>query len=196
MALVFVGSNPTVHPTIATAIRQEGQRGDPMMCRALRTRWPTVLALVPLALLVAVSCDSSDNSERLAAQRLFRNVLLVQDASAEADVRIEGLVDRLPPDFPVFEGLNLLGSAFTDTAHIRRLIVGWDTDADAQTVFEFYNKALDEAPWSIVSDPQVRGIDFIGFRDAENHGFEGELRINQEDRAVVILIADVMLDDS
>ena len=39
----------------------------------------------------------------------------------------------------------------------------------------------------------MRGIDFIRFRDADNPGFEGELRINQEDRGVLILIADLDL---
>ena len=58
-------------------------------------------ALTPLLLLMAAACDSSDNSERLAAQRLFRHVLLEQDATAVADVRIEGFVDELPPDFPL-----------------------------------------------------------------------------------------------
>ncbi len=167
-----------------------------MAWSALRSRCWALLALLPVLLLVAAACDRSDNSERLAAQRLFRNVLLVQDATAEADVRIEGFVDELPPDFPLFEDLRLLGSAFTDTAAARRLIVGWDTDADADAVFEFYNDALDEGPWSIVSDPRVRGIDFIDFRDADNPAFEGELRINQEDRAVVILIADVAPEGS
>ena len=148
-------------------------------------------ALTPVLLLIAAACDSSDNSERLAAQRLFRNLLIEQDPTAEADVRIEGFVDELPPDFPLADDMTLLGSAFTDTDDRRRLIVGWESSADADALFEFYNEALREAPWSIVTDPRVRGIDFIRFRDADNPGFEGELRINQEDRAVVILIADL-----
>ena len=57
----------------------------------------------------------------------------------------------------------------------------------------FYDDALREGPWSIVGDRRVRGIDFIRFRDADNPGFEGELRINQEDRGVLILIADLDL---
>ena len=174
------------------------------MPRALpiRRRWaPTVflvaalIALTPL-LLMAAACDSSDNSERLAAQRLFRNVLLEQDATAEADVRIEGFVDELPPDFPLPEDMTLLGSAFTDTDERRRLIVGWESNTDADALFEFYNDALREGPWSIEADPRVRGIDFIRFRDADNPGFSGELRINQEDRAVVILIADLDLGET
>lgn len=157
-----------------------------------------LLALAPVLLLIAAACDSSDNSERLAAQRLFRNFLLVQDAAAEADVRIEGFVDELPPDFPLPEDidLDLLGSAFSDTEATRRLIVGWESDADADALFEFFNDALRDEPWSIVADPRLRGIDFIRFRDADNPGFEGELRINQEDRAVVILIADVNLEET
>ena len=149
--------------------------------------------LAPVLLLIAAACDSSDNSERLAAQRFFRNVLIAQDATAEADVRIEGFVDELPPDFPLPDDLTLLGSAFTDTGDSRRLIVGWESTADADEIFEFYNDALRDEPWSIVGDPRVRGIDFIRFRDADNPAFEGELRINQEDRAVIILIADVDL---
>lgn len=166
----------------------------PRLFRSSRV-W-AVVALAPLLLLIAAACDSSDNSERLAAQRIFRNFLLGQDAAAEADVRIEGFVDELPPDFPLPEEmeLDLLGSAFSDTDEVRRLIVGWESDVDADALFEFFNDALREEPWSIVTDPRVRGIDFIHFRDADNPGFEGELRINQEDRAVVILIADVNLD--
>jgi hypothetical protein len=162
------------------------------MSRAfVRPRWLALLALA--LLLVAGACDSSDNSERLAAQRLFRNFLLTQVASAEADVRIEGFVDELPPDFPLLDDMDLLGSAFSDTDDSRRLIVGWETDVDADEVFEFYNDALGDEPWSIVANPRVRGIDFIRFQDADNHSFEGEVRINQEDKAVVILIADVDL---
>ena len=150
-----------------------------------------LIGLAPVLLLIAAACDSSDNSERLAAQRLFRNVLLTQDASAEAGVRIEGFVDELPPDFPLPEDMDLLGSAFSDTDDSRRLIVGWESDTDADDIFEFYNDALRDDPWSISADPRVRGIDFIRFLDADNPGFRGELRINQEDRTVVILIADV-----
>ena len=150
-------------------------------------------ALTPLLLLMAAACDSSDNSERLAAQRLFRNLLIEQDATAAADVRIEGFVDELPPDFPLPEGMTLLGSAFTDTDERRRLIVGWESDAHADALLTFYDDALREGPWSIVGDRRVRGIDFIRFRDADNPGFEGELRINQEDRGVLILIADLDL---
>ena len=157
-----------------------------------RRAW-VLIGLTPVLLLIAAACDSSDNSERLAAQRLFRNVLLTQDATAEADVRIEGFVDQLPPDFPLPDGMDLLGSAFTDTDESRRLIVGWESGADADDLFEFYNDALRDDPWSIVADPRVRGIDFIRFLDADNPGFSGELRINQEDRTVVILIADVDL---
>jgi len=157
------------------------------------TRVWILIGLAPLLLLIAAACDSSDNSERLAAQRLFRNVLLTQDATAEADVRIEGFVDELPPDFPLPDNMDLLGSAFSDTEDTRRLIVGWESDIGADDLFEFYNDALRDDPWSIVADPRVRGVDFIRFRDADNPGFSGELRINQEDRSVVILIADVAL---
>ena len=54
----------------------------PRLFRSSRV-W-AVVALAPLLLLIAAACDSSDNSERLAAQRLFRNFLLGQDAAAEA----------------------------------------------------------------------------------------------------------------
>jgi len=166
------------------------------MLRAPRlSRLGVLLALTPVFVLIAAACDSSDNSERLAAQRLFRNVLISQDATAEADVRIEGLVDELPPDFPLPADLemDLLGSAFTDTGDSGRLIVGWESDSDADALFEFFNDALRDDPWSIVADPRVRGIDFIRFVDADNPGFAGELRINQENRTVIILIADVDL---
>lgn len=166
------------------------------MPRTLRlSRLWALIALAPVLLLIAAACDSSDNSERLAAQRMFRNLLIAQDASAEANVRIGGFVDELPPDFPLPEDmeLELLGSAFSDTDDSRRLIVGWESRDDADALFDFFNDALRDDPWSIISDPRVRGIDFIRFRDVDNPGFTGELRINQEDRSVVILIADVDL---
>ena len=53
-----------------------------------------------MAVLVLAACDNSDDEERLAAQRLFRNVLMQADDTAAADVRIQGFVDTLPPDFP------------------------------------------------------------------------------------------------
>ena len=149
-----------------------------------------MFTLVALAGLVGAACDNSDDAERLAAQRLFRNYLLIEDPSAEADVRVQGFVDQLPPDFPTPDGLTLLGSAFTDTDLRRELIVGWESDIAANDLFEFYNEALDESPWSIESDPRVRRIDFIRFVDEDNSGFTGELRIAQEGNdAVVILIA-------
>ena len=52
-----------------------------------------------LAGLAAAACDSSDDEERLAAQRLFRNYLVQSDRTAVADVRIQGAVDELPPSF-------------------------------------------------------------------------------------------------
>ncbi len=64
-------------------------------------RWLGLFLVAIAALLVAAACDSSDDEERLAAQRLFRNVLIQADGSAAADVRIQGLVDELPPDFPL-----------------------------------------------------------------------------------------------
>ena len=152
-------------------------------------RWLGLVLVAIATLLVAAACDSSDDEERLAAQRLFRNVLIQADGSAAADVRIQGLVDELPPDFPLAENLTLLGSAFTDTDSDRELIVGWESSSHADDLFEFYSEALDTEPWSIVRDPRIAGIDFIEFRDADNPAFRGELRIAQEaSEAVVILI--------
>ena len=155
-------------------------------------RKPILALLVPVVMagLIGAACDNSDDAERLAAQRLFRNYLIIEDPTATADVRVQGFVDQLPPDFPLFEGLTLLGSAFTDTDLRRVLIVGWESDAPANDIFEFYNDALDESPWSIQADPRVRRIDFIRFVDEDNAAFTGELRIAQEGNdAVVILIA-------
>ncbi len=147
-----------------------------------------LLGLVAVVLLVA--CDRSDDEERLAAQRLFRNYLVQADGTAAADVRIQGFVDTLPPDFPLPDGLVLLGSGFTDTETTRELIVGWESDRSADDLYDFYREALDTEPWSIASDPRVIGIDFIRFTDVDYPAFEGELRIAQEgDQAVVVLIA-------
>ncbi|MYE06547.1 MAG: hypothetical protein F4Y04_04885 [Chloroflexi bacterium] len=155
-----------------------------------------ILALVALLsvlglMLVTVACDNSDDEERLAAQRLFRNYLLISDRTAIADVRVQGLVDELPPSFPEHEELDLLGSAFTDTQTRRELIVGWQTsDQDADDLFSWFRSRLDTDPWRVTADPQRSGVDFITFRDADNPGFKGELRIAQEgDRAIVVLIA-------
>ena len=151
-------------------------------------RCPTrpVLALVLLLstlglVLVSVACDNSDDEERLAAQRLFRNYLLISDRTAIADVRVQGLVDMLPPSFPEHEELELLGSAFTDTQTRRELIVGWQTDQQgADDLFNWYRSKLDTDPWRVTADPQRAGVDFITFRDADNPDFRGELRIAQE----------------
>ncbi len=147
-----------------------------------------------VAAIIGIACDSSDDEERLAAQRLFRSYLLQQDVSIATDVRIQGLVDDLPPDFPLFEGLELLGSAFSDTDDSRELIVGWETSRDVEEVFIFYSRELDTEPWSIRSGPgsneRLAGIDFIKFSDIDNAAFSGELRISQEGNdAVVVLIA-------
>ena len=149
-----------------------------------------MLALLLGASLAVAACSTSDDAERLAAQRFFRNYLLQQDATAAADVRIQGFVDTLPPDFPLAAGLQLLGSAFTDTDTQRELIVGWDSASPADDLYDFYARTLDRAPWSIERDPRLAGVDFLSFRDADDPTFEGELRIAQEgDRAVVVLIA-------
>ena len=89
-------------------------------------------------------CDSSDDEERLAAQRLFRNYLVQSDRTAVADVRIQGAVDELPPSFPERESLELLGSAFTDTENTRELIFGWQsTEEDADDLYLWYRSQLD-----------------------------------------------------
>ena len=159
---------------------------------------PTRLALALFALLsvlglmlATVACDNSDDQERLAAQRLFRNYLIQSDRTAIADVRVEGLVDELPPSFPEHDELNLLGSAFTDTETRRELIVGWQSDSErADDLFSWFRSKLDTDPWRVTADPQRAGVDFITFRDADNPAFRGELRIAQEgERAIVVLIA-------
>lgn len=148
------------------------------------------LGLVLTAAIVLAACSNSDDAERLAAQRLFRNYLVQQDPTMAADVRIQGFVGELPPDFPVADGLTLLGSAFSDTNDQRELIVGWESNDSADDLFEFYAERLDQEPWVIDSDSLVRSIDFIHFSDLDNPGFRGELRIAQEGSdAVVVLIA-------
>lgn len=165
-------------------------------------RRPLPLILAALAALIAAlgaaACDTSDDEERLAAQRLFRNYLIQSDSTAAADVRVQGLVDELPPDFPERDSLVLLGSAFTDTETRRELIVGWQTTAEhADDLYAFYRSALNLRPWAVVDDPRRRGIDFIEFTDSDNPAFSGELRIAQEgSRAIVVLIATELLEDS
>ena len=150
-----------------------------------------VLLSVLGLMLATVACDNSDDQERLAAQRLFRNYLIQSDRTAIADVRVEGLVDELPPSFPEHDELNLLGSAFTDTETRRELIVGWQSDSErADDLFSWFRSKLDTDPWRVTADPQRAGVDFITFRDADNPAFRGELRIAQEgERAIVVLIA-------
>ena len=162
------------------------------------------IALLPILLAallgvvgaVAAACDNSDDAERLAAQRLFRNYLIQSDRTAAADVRIQGAVDQLPPNFPQRDSLDLLGSAFTDTETTRRLIFGWQSSAEhADDLYAWFRSQLDAAPWSVTSDPRRVGIDFINFRDADNPTFRGELRIAQEgQQAIVILIATELLN--
>lgn len=150
-----------------------------------------MILLITLVGGFAAACDNSDDEERLAAQRLFRNYLLISDRTAIADVRVQGLVDELPPSFPEHEALDLLGSAFTDTQNRRELIVGWQTEEEeADDLFNWFRSKLDTDPWRVTADPQRAGVDFITFRDADNPAFRGELRIAQEgERAIVVLIA-------
>ena len=158
-------------------------------------RWAVLVLTLLMVSVVAAACDSSDDAERLAAQRLFRNFLVQESGSAVADVRIQGMVEALPPDFPEADGLELLGSAFTDTDETRALVVGWESATHADDLFEFYRAALDEDPWVVDRDPRVGGVDFVAFSDVDNPGFRGELRINQEgDVAVVVLIARQFLN--
>ncbi len=152
------------------------------------------LLLLSLTLILAgglAACSGDDDEERLAAQRLFRNYLVQSDRTAVADVRVQGLVDELPPSFPEHDSLDLLGSAFTDTQTRRELIVGWQTDDEhADDLYSWFRSRLDTEPWRVSADPQRAGVDFITFRDADNPDFRGELRIAQEgDRAIVVLIA-------
>ena len=107
--------------------------------------------------LAAAACDSSDDEERLAAQRMFRNYLIQNDRTAIADVRIQGFVDELPPNFPERDSLALLGSAFTDTEDNRRLIFGWQSrEEHADDLYAWYRSQLDAAPWSVVAGSAPR----------------------------------------
>lgn len=161
-----------------------------------RSRWLLLLAAPLLLAGLFVACDNSDDEERLAAQRLFRNYLIMSDRTAIADVRVDGMVDELPPSFPVRDGLTLLGSAFTDTDQRRELIVGWQTTEEhADNLYSWYRSQLDNEPWEVTADPRRASIDFISFRDDDNPAFRGELRIAQEgDRAIVVLIAREIID--
>ena len=203
VALACVGSNPTVHP-IDILGRGPGKGSGLAGGRVLvgaeqrRPRVCGVYAALLLAVvsLVAAACGGSGDTDRVAAERLFRNYLLTAAPSAIADVRIDQLVDPLPPNFPLFEGLNLLGSAFTDTAATRELIVGWDSRASADDIFEFYSRSLDRDPWTIQSDPRINDVDFLEFTDGDDAAFRGELRIAQEgDVAVVVLIVRITLSE-
>ena len=149
------------------------------------------LLTVITAGLLAAACGGDDDEERLAAQRLFRNYLIQSDRTAISDVRVQAMVDELPPSFPEHDALDLLGSAFTDTETRRELIVGWQSTVDrADDIFNWYRSKLDTDPWRVTADPQRAGVDFITFRDADNPAFRGELRIAQEgDRAIVVLVA-------
>lgn len=140
---------------------------------------------------LAAACGGDDDEERLAAQRMFRNYLIQSDRTAIADVRVQGLVDELPPSFPEHDELELLGSAFSDTETRRELIVGWQSNGEhADDLFSWFRSRLDTDPWRVTADPQRAGVDFITFRDADNPAFRGELRIAQEgDRAIVVLVA-------
>ncbi len=153
----------------------------------------SVLLVLPVLFIagLAAACQNSDDEERLAAQRLFRNYLLQSDRTAISDVRVQGMVDELPPSFPEHEQLDLLGSAFTDTQTRRELIIGWQSDDEhADDLYSWFRSRLDTDPWRVTADPQRAGVDFITFRDADNPDFRGELRISQEgDRAIVVLIA-------
>lgn len=163
------------------------------LSRVATTGRALILALlaVVLAGTLAPACGGDDDEERLAAQRLFRNYLIQSDRSAISDVRVQAMVDELPPSFPEHDALNLLGSAFTDTETRRELIVGWQTTEErADNLFNWFRSKLDTDPWRVTADPQRAGVDFITFRDADNPAFRGELRIAQEgDRAIVVLIA-------
>ncbi len=141
--------------------------------------------------IVASACGGDDDAERLAAQRLFRNYLVQSDNSAIADVRVQAMVDDLPPNFPEHDNFLLLGSAFSDTDTRRELVVGWQANDDsADDIFSWYRSKLDTDPWRVTADPQRANVDFITFRDADNPAFRGELRIAQEgDRAIIVLIA-------
>ncbi|MDE2891618.1 MAG: hypothetical protein OXN86_03835 [Chloroflexota bacterium] len=143
------------------------------------------------AMLMTVACGGDDDEERLAAQRLFRNYLIQSDRTAISDVRVQAMVDELPPSFPEHDALDLLGSAFTDTETRRELIVGWQsTDERADDLYNWFRSKLDTDPWRVTADPQRAGVDFITFRDADNPAFRGELRIAQEgDRAIIVLVA-------
>lgn len=151
----------------------------------------SLLLFVFGAMLVTVACGGDDDEERLAAQRLFRNYLIQSDRTAISDVRVQAMVDELPPSFPEHDDLDLLGSAFTDTETRRELIVGWQsTDERADDLYNWFRSKLDTDPWRVTADPQRAGVDFITFRDADNPAFRGELRIAQEgDRAIVVLVA-------
>lgn len=162
------------------------------MVNLSKTRLPLAFMLL-IAMLgsLAAACGGDDDEERLAAQRMFRNYLIQSDRTAIADVRVQGLVDELPPSFPEHEELELLGSAFSDTETRRELIVGWQSSGEhADDIFSWFRSRLDTDPWRVTADPQRAGIDFITFRDADNPAFRGELRIAQEgDRAIVVLVA-------
>ncbi len=168
-------------------------RQRPALLHSLCSLRPLIAAAMILATaaLLAAACATDDDEERLAAQRLFRNYLIQSDRTAIADVRVQGLVDELPPSFPEHDQLNLLGSAFTDTETRRELIVGWQSSSErADDLYSWYRSRLDTDPWRVTADPQRAGVDFITFRDADNPAFRGELRIAQEgERAIVVLIA-------
>ena len=95
-------------------------------------------------MLVTVACGGDDDEERLAAQRLFRSYLLQSERTAISDVRVQGMVDELPPSFPEHEQLDLLGSAFTDTQTRRELIIGWQSDDEhADDLYSWFRSRLD-----------------------------------------------------
>jgi hypothetical protein len=185
VALEIEGSNPSVHPnTTAVVSSPLGGLNQELAVTLSTSRrryvalmWPMTLSLMlAVALVAGIACGGGGSGKD--TQKVMERFLEIGQTS---DTNTKVFLDRLPPGLPdglpEYPGSTLIASTLTTSNSQKGFGVLRDTDDPLDEVFQFYEDALDKAPWQIVLSSSPQDAGGIQFSSADDPNLAGALVI-------------------
>jgi hypothetical protein len=153
-----------------------------------------ILALLAVAA-AAGACGGGDgDSDKQAEQVIGKFLEIGQNPGATAEVMIGKLPADLPPGLPDYPGASLVGSTVSNDAGQEGISVLSETADPLDNVALFYEDALDQAPWQVLSSNLQEGLAVLQFSKSDDPNFVGGVIIqssNDKKRCTILLSVQV-----